>query len=159
VDVEELESDAYLGLLKAARTFDPHRGVLFRTYAAKRIFGAMLDGLRERGQCRLRYPRPHIDSLDIEIPCGDGRTIRLSDTIASDDEPVGSALEIREEAEHLLRQLEPRSRRYLRDNTLRGLMQKEIARRECVSPARISQRMKAIHKELAELRSEHARAA
>jgi RNA polymerase sigma factor for flagellar operon FliA len=46
VDVEELESDAYPGLLKAARTFDPERGVQFRTCAAKRIFGAMLDGIR-----------------------------------------------------------------------------------------------------------------
>jgi DNA-directed RNA polymerase specialized sigma subunit len=39
VDVEELESDAYLGLMMAARTFDPDRGVIFRTYATTRIHG------------------------------------------------------------------------------------------------------------------------
>lgn len=43
VDVEELESDAYLGLLKEARTFDPDRGVLFRTFVAPRIRDAILD--------------------------------------------------------------------------------------------------------------------
>ena len=39
VDVEELEADAYFGLLKAAENFDPTRNVKFRTFAAKRIHG------------------------------------------------------------------------------------------------------------------------
>lgn len=36
-----------LGLLKAARDFDPARGVSFRAFAGLRVEGAMLDGIRQ----------------------------------------------------------------------------------------------------------------
>jgi RNA polymerase sigma factor FliA len=57
VDVEELESDAFLGLMRAAAGFDPGRGVAFTTYASTRINGAMLDGLRERAHVPRGQPR------------------------------------------------------------------------------------------------------
>lgn len=43
VDGDALESDAMLGLIQAARTFDPDRGVAFTAYARVRIRGAMLE--------------------------------------------------------------------------------------------------------------------
>lgn len=47
---DEIEFDDYLqharvGMLEALERFDPGRGVLFRTFAARRMHGAILDGL------------------------------------------------------------------------------------------------------------------
>lgn len=49
LDVDELESMAREGLLAAARTFDPSRGVPFRRWANLRVKGAIFDGLRAHG--------------------------------------------------------------------------------------------------------------
>jgi RNA polymerase sigma factor (sigma-70 family) len=95
-DAEQLESDAYLGLLMAARSFNPQRQVKFRTYAARRIYGAMLDGLRQREACRRRHPRPHTLSLDKLMTCDDGRSVPLGDLVADEQAPVGSELEMRD---------------------------------------------------------------
>jgi len=46
VDEENLLSAGTLGLLEAARGFDPDRGVAFRTFAYRRIRGAIIDELR-----------------------------------------------------------------------------------------------------------------
>jgi RNA polymerase sigma factor for flagellar operon FliA len=48
VEIEDLTHDGVVGLLEAASSFDPARGVQFRTYAEARIRGAILDGLRAR---------------------------------------------------------------------------------------------------------------
>ncbi len=45
-DLENLESAGTLGLVEAASSFDPSRGVEFRAYAYGRIRGAVLDELR-----------------------------------------------------------------------------------------------------------------
>jgi RNA polymerase sigma factor (sigma-70 family) len=57
VDRRDLESAGVLGLLTAARRFDPDRGVAFATMAGHRIRGAILDEMRRaapytRGQQR-----------------------------------------------------------------------------------------------------------
>lgn len=46
VDVENLESAGILGLVEAARQYDPSRDIAFKTYAYPRIRGAILDELR-----------------------------------------------------------------------------------------------------------------
>jgi RNA polymerase sigma factor for flagellar operon FliA len=46
LDSENLEAAGMLGLVEAARHFDPNRGVDFRAYAQSRIRGAVLDELR-----------------------------------------------------------------------------------------------------------------
>jgi RNA polymerase sigma factor for flagellar operon FliA len=46
--VEDLESYAREGLLLAARSYDPTRGVPFRAWATLRMRGAMIDGMRAR---------------------------------------------------------------------------------------------------------------
>jgi RNA polymerase sigma factor for flagellar operon FliA len=48
VDVEDLQSAGYLGLVKAVELFDPGRKVKFEIYAKRRIEGAMLDDLRRQ---------------------------------------------------------------------------------------------------------------
>ena len=49
VDVEEVVCNARLGLLEAAKRFDPKMGVDFKTFAYYRIRGAIFDGLRKTG--------------------------------------------------------------------------------------------------------------
>jgi RNA polymerase sigma factor for flagellar operon FliA len=46
VAFDELRSFGSEGLLSAARSFDPDRGVPFRRWAAIRVRGAMIDGVR-----------------------------------------------------------------------------------------------------------------
>jgi RNA polymerase sigma factor for flagellar operon FliA len=46
MDVDDMEQDAALGVLDAARTFDSRRGISFATHAYPRARGALLDGQR-----------------------------------------------------------------------------------------------------------------
>jgi len=46
VELDELVALGSEGLVEAARSFDPTRGVPFGAYARARVHGAMLDGLR-----------------------------------------------------------------------------------------------------------------
>lgn len=48
VDIEDLQSAGYLGLVNAVELFDPGRKVKFDIYAKRRIEGAMLDDLRRQ---------------------------------------------------------------------------------------------------------------
>lgn len=45
--LDEVVSDGTMGLLDAIRGFEPERGLSFESYAAIRIRGAILDGLRK----------------------------------------------------------------------------------------------------------------
>ena len=47
-EVDELVSAGTLGLMSAAESFDPSRGLAFSTFAVPRIRGAMLDELRRQ---------------------------------------------------------------------------------------------------------------
>jgi RNA polymerase sigma factor for flagellar operon FliA len=49
VDRDDVIGAAELGLVEAARNFDPARGVLFKTFAYYRIRGAIYDSLRKMG--------------------------------------------------------------------------------------------------------------
>ena len=42
-DRENLEQAGFVGLVETANTFDPSRGIAFRTYAYPRIRGAIVD--------------------------------------------------------------------------------------------------------------------
>jgi RNA polymerase sigma factor FliA len=59
VDRDDVIGAAELGLVEAARNFDPSRGVLFKTFAYYRIRGAIYDALRRmgwlKGDTRLRF--------------------------------------------------------------------------------------------------------
>lgn len=47
-DVDDLIQFGALGLRTAIASFDPERGVKFETYCARRIHGAMLDGIKSQ---------------------------------------------------------------------------------------------------------------
>ena len=47
VEVDDLIQAGLIGLMEAARNYDPTAGAQFETFATQRIRGAMLDELRE----------------------------------------------------------------------------------------------------------------
>jgi len=47
VEVDDLIGWGHMGLIEAAARYDPRRAVTFRTFAHRRIRGAMLDGIRK----------------------------------------------------------------------------------------------------------------
>jgi RNA polymerase sigma factor for flagellar operon FliA len=57
VTLDDLRSFGREGLLQAARSFDPSRGVPFRRWANVRVRGAMMDGLRQWGALPRRLYR------------------------------------------------------------------------------------------------------
>ena len=46
LDLEDAIGEGYVGLVRAANSFDPERGINFSTYAAISINGAIIDALR-----------------------------------------------------------------------------------------------------------------
>ena len=153
VDRDELESDAYLGLIRAARTFDPSRGVQFRTFATRHINGAMIDGLRKRNHLRLRLPQRTIWSLDTPVGCLDGHPTMLGDTLPDTrSRPVDHQVEMTDEIESVMVRMDGSSRKLLADTYLRGMQRKQIARRDGVTPSAISSRLKTVHRRLEAMR-------
>lgn len=72
VQIDDLISDGFIGLMSAGRSFDPNRKVPFRSYACIRIRGAMLDGLRARDVIQRRARKrgattPIIRTLSAEM--------------------------------------------------------------------------------------------
>jgi RNA polymerase sigma factor FliA len=49
IELDELIACGELGLVEAAESYDPNRGIKFITYAHYRIRGAIYDGLRKHG--------------------------------------------------------------------------------------------------------------
>lgn len=47
IDVDDLMQSGMVGLLEAAKNFDPSRGASFETYAGIRIRGSMIDDIRK----------------------------------------------------------------------------------------------------------------
>jgi RNA polymerase sigma factor for flagellar operon FliA len=76
IEVDELAAVGREGLLSAARTFDPERGVPFRRWANLRVRGAMIDGVRSLG----RLPRRVYKQLQA-VEAGD----RFADALHEED--------------------------------------------------------------------------
>ena len=68
-----------IGLLEAKKTFDPSMGVPWLAFAAKRVWGAMLDQLRRQPAIRLpQGPYQHVKALKAaqEALVHDGRKVQ-----------------------------------------------------------------------------------
>ncbi len=73
VDVEDLFSMGFMGLLDAAEKFDPKRGAKFDTYAEFRIRGAIIDELRKQDWVP-RSARDRMDALHEAAEAVEART-------------------------------------------------------------------------------------
>lgn len=85
VDREELYSLGIMGLIDAARRYDPQAGVAFSTYATPRIRGSILDGLRAEQWA------PHLQRHSRQIEEVEGRLASALGRYPTDEE-VAQAL-------------------------------------------------------------------
>jgi RNA polymerase sigma factor (sigma-70 family) len=123
IDVEELKSAAYLGLVEAASRYKESKGVSFTTFAYPRIFGAIKDYLRSLG--------PTLTSLDDN---GDDET-SLKDMIVAREERD----DFEETLEVVAKDLGTQARSMLRFYFVDELSMKEVGERFGVSESRVSQ--------------------
>lgn len=131
IDVEELKSAAYLGLVEAASRFNPEFGTAFSTFAYPRIFGAIQDYLRSLGWGR-RDGSSHCVSLD--APNADGHD--LNDMLEAKTEENDEFLEV------VSVDLNDQARQILRLYFVESYSMKEIGERFDVTESRISQLIK-----------------
>jgi RNA polymerase sigma factor for flagellar operon FliA len=68
-ELSDLMQAGSLGLIDAAKKYDPSKGFLFKTYASHRIRGAILDGLRQSDWAsrRLRLRQNQIETATREL--------------------------------------------------------------------------------------------
>ena len=88
-----------IGLIKAARTFDPSRNILFTTYASRCIINELLMSLRH-----ISRTQPHniISSYDAPIVFPDGETAALIEVIPSNDPAPDEQLIARDSVHSIL---------------------------------------------------------
>lgn len=135
IDIEDLRSAAYLGLVEAANRFNPDMGVCFSTFAYPRINGAIIDYLRDQGWMK-RGETSHIISLD--APVADNEVCVLGDTIAAKEEVTDQE----EILEVISLNLDNQAKEVLRHYFIDELSMKEVGERFGVTEGRISQLIK-----------------
>lgn len=131
IDIEELKSAAYLGLVEAASRFDASFGVAFSTFAYPRIFGAIHDYLRELGWGRR-----------------DGTTRCVSLDVPNDDCDLKDMLQATPEGDHkeflevVSMDLGDQARDILRLYFVEDYSMKEVGQKFGVTESRVSQLIK-----------------
>jgi RNA polymerase sigma factor for flagellar operon FliA len=148
VELDELINDGVVGLLDAARRFDPTRGVAFSAYAGHRIRGAILDGLRRRDPLprRLRRARRRaVAAAGGDPHAGGVRLVDLGEALGvAQDEGLGPEASVIE-ADLLQRAcaglalLAPRDREVLMLRIVRGHTLREVAARLAISITRVAE--------------------
>lgn len=135
IDVEELKSAAYLGLVEAASRFDQSLGIAFSTFAYPRIFGAIHDYLRDQGWMKRGNTA---QMLSLDAMCSDGENIcALKDLIEA--KPNEDAEEC---FEAITLKFDNQARSVLRHYFIDDLSMKEVGEKFGVSESRISQMIK-----------------
>jgi RNA polymerase sigma factor (sigma-70 family) len=132
IDIEELKSAAYLGLVEAASRFRPDLGVAFSTFAYPRIAGAICDYLREQG-----WVGKKTQMLSLDAPSADSDDCNLSDMIeAKAEEQTEECFEV------ITLNLDDQAKDVLRHYFIDEYSMKEVGERFGVSESRISQLIK-----------------
>ncbi len=126
-ELDELIQWGVLGMLEARERFQPDKGQTLKTFAAKRVRGAMLDGLRREGT-----HQRHLGEVRQELAGGDAAVTH--------DDPLTRVLQEddRRQLVEALERLGDRQRLVLALYYYEGLNNREIARVLEVSEARAS---------------------
>lgn len=134
---EDFVSAAYLGLVKAARTFDTSRGVDFSTYARKQIRGAIAEAARELFYGGWRGPREQGPRFQPFRPTDPTRGVVFGAGAGADD-PPGVLMELAEEFRSRLAKLPAREAAVFRLLYCEGRTQESVARLMRCSKASMS---------------------
>ncbi len=130
VDVEELQSAAYLGLVEAANRFDEGRGIAFSTFAYPRISGAIVDHLRQQSWGKRSDPKA-VYSLD--IPISDDNMAMKDTLVAKEETNSDEMLEV------VSKELDKQAEQVMRSYFIDDCSMKEVGEKFGVSESRISQ--------------------
>lgn len=121
VDWDDLESAAWLGLLRAVRSYRRRHGCTLMTWIWLRVRGAVADAVRQQARRHRRSSPVDVDELRSQLRA---------------PEPGPGLLDV----EHLRAVLGPRDYSLLVLRFVEGRTQEWVARRVGCSPSRISQR-------------------
>jgi RNA polymerase sigma factor (sigma-70 family) len=134
IDIEDLKSAAYLGLVEAGSRFNAELGIKFSTFAYPRVFGSIYDYLREQGW----------------VKKGDLSRMFSLDSVRSDDKECSllNTLEAKSEGdteecfEAITIKLDDHAKKVLRCYFIDDFSMKEVGEKFGVSESRISQLIK-----------------
>lgn len=154
IDLEEVKSAAYLGLVEAASRYKPELNVEFTTFSYPRIWGAIHDYLREQGWMkRGEYQQ----MLSLDVPNTESENGNLSDMIeAKPQDDTEECFEV------ITLKLGYQAKEVLRHYFIDEYSMKEVGDKFGVSESRISQLIKTYKSQIKgqwneiELRSELA---
>jgi RNA polymerase sigma factor (sigma-70 family) len=135
IDIEDLRSAAYLGLVEAANRYNPDLGICFSTFAYRRINGSIIDYLRDQGWMK-RGATHCIMSLDANVANNEGCV--LGDTIEAKEEKTDQE----EVLEVISLKLDNQAKSVLRHYFIDELSMKEVGEKFGVTEGRISQLIK-----------------
>jgi len=148
VDIEDLISAGYLGLVKAALKFDRSKGTTFTTYANIRIRGEIQDYLRGQSIISRRARENGMEEIKLvpfEAPLDDDE--RVKDTLVDPRPEPGAAFDLADSCNHIFENLRPRERRIFEMLYLDGLNIEQTGAIIGVSDSRIHQiKSRAIHR-------------
>lgn len=132
IDVDELKSAAYMGLVEAASRFNPELGIAFSTFAYPRISGAINDYLRELGWGKKSDPTASV-SLDIPNEHGVTQADLIEARVDQGQEELFEAMTV---------SFDDQAKEVLRNYFIDECSMKEVGEKFNVSESRISQLIK-----------------
>ncbi|MHA2380687.1 MAG: sigma-70 family RNA polymerase sigma factor, partial [Candidatus Thorarchaeota archaeon] len=130
VDVEELKSAAYMGLVEAASRYKPEMGVAFSTFAYPRVSGAIYDYLRQESGGKREASVLSMDE-PVEEECSLKNLLEARPERNNDEFLEAVSLD-----------LGPQAREVLRHYFIDAYSMKEVGDKFGVSESRISQLIK-----------------
>lgn len=148
VDREDLASAARLGLVDAARRYNPSEGTTFRTFSARRIRGAILDYLRNidhltrsqrREQRNGERAYPHVRSLNALAALWRSEIVYDTECEPSERREQRRNRHAEDLADQVLGLLEDDYRELLTEYYLRGRRMREIGALRGLTESSISQ--------------------
>jgi RNA polymerase sigma factor (sigma-70 family) len=164
ITFDDLVSAGTIGLIQAVDRFDQARGLKFRTYAQHRIWGAMLDFLRDEDPLS-RTERRRVRESSVAL-AAIGRGIPAA-TVSLDQiparcltSPAQPAFTTRSELREARRSLSPRENRVIELLYDLGWQNREVAAELHVNESRVSQiKQRAISKLRSQFKSGTSRRA
>ena len=150
VDLEDLESAGYFGLLDAAKRYDPRRKTKFETFCMRRIRGAIYDELRKLDWVP-RLVRQRGEEA-VTMKSFSELTSRLTSGEKEDNEefivedPSGNIcdkVDLKIQLNAAINSLKPRYKQAIELYYLKGLTLKQASRFMGVTESRVCQTLKA----------------